>query len=119
MKFTTKEKDELAVAKRKDKEGPFVELLVETDTGGALVFLTPKIKPGQIWREKRTADPTGWKREVRVLDLCNGRVSYVPDNYRRAGRQVFRPIQEQYFRDGYELVNAPTEAQKEQRCERS
>lgn len=42
MKFTTKEKDELAVAKRKDKEGPFVELRVETDTGGALVFLTPK-----------------------------------------------------------------------------
>ena len=38
----TKEKDELAVAKRKDKEGPFVELLVETDTRGALVFLTPK-----------------------------------------------------------------------------
>ena len=42
MKLTTKEKDELAVAKRKDKEGPFVELLVETDTRGALVFLTPK-----------------------------------------------------------------------------
>ena len=42
MKLTTKEKDELAVAKRKDKEGPFVELLVETDTTGALVFLTPK-----------------------------------------------------------------------------
>ena len=41
MKFTTKEKDELAVAKRKDKEGPFVELQVETDTRGALVFLTP------------------------------------------------------------------------------
>ena len=41
MKLTTKEKDELAVAKRKDKEGPFVELQVETDTRGALVFLTP------------------------------------------------------------------------------
>ena len=78
-----------------------------------------EIKPGQVWREKRTLDSTGWKREVRVTE-CNGRVvSYAPDNYLRAGRQVFRPIQEQYFRDGYELVNAPTVAQKEQRCERS
>ena len=42
MKLTTNEKDELAVAKRKDKEGPFVELQVETDTRGALVFLTPQ-----------------------------------------------------------------------------
>ena len=42
MKLTTKEKDELAVVKRKDKEGPFVELQVETDTRGALVFLTPQ-----------------------------------------------------------------------------
>ena len=41
MKLTTKEKDELAVAKRKDKEGPFVELRVETDTGGAFAYLTP------------------------------------------------------------------------------
>ena len=41
MKLTTKEKDELAVTKRKDKEGPFVELQVETDTKGVLVFLTP------------------------------------------------------------------------------
>ena len=71
-----------------------------------------EIKPGQIWREKRTSDPTGCKREVRVLDLYNGRVSYVPDNYLRAGRQVFRPIQEQYFRDGYELVIVPTEVEK-------
>ncbi len=74
-----------------------------------------EIKPGQVWREKRALDSTGWKREVRVLDICLDRVTYAPDNYLRAGRQVFRPIQEQYFRDGYELVNAPTEAQKEQR----
>ena len=47
--------------------------------------------------------------------LVVAQVSYVPDNYLRAGRQVFRPIQEQYFRDGYELVNAPIEAQKERR----
>ena len=74
-----------------------------------------EIKPGQVWREKRALDSTGWQREVRVIE-CNGRVvSYAPDNYQRSGRQVFRPIQEQYFRDGYELVNAPTEAQKEQR----
>ena len=74
-----------------------------------------EIKPGQIWRERRALDHTGWHREVRVIDVYNGRVSYVPDNYLRAGRQVFRPIQEQYFRDGYELVNAPIEAQKERR----
>ena len=73
-----------------------------------------EIKPGQVWREKRFPR-IRYRREVRVIDFYNGRVSYVPDNYLRAGRQVFRPIQEQYFRDGYELVNAPTEAQKEQR----
>lgn len=75
-----------------------------------------EIKPGQVWREKRLSRSRN-RREVRVIDLYNGRVSYVPDNYLRAGRQ--RPIQEQYFRDGYELVyelvSAPTEAQKEQR----
>ena len=75
-----------------------------------------EIKPGQIWREKRHPRSRD-RREVRVIDFYNGRVSYVPDNYLRAGRQVFRPIQEQYFRDGYELVNAPTEAQKEQQCD--
>ena len=73
-----------------------------------------EIKPGQIWREKRGPRSRD-RREVRVIDVYNGRVSYVPDNYLRAGRQVFRPIQEQYFRDGYELVNAPIEAQKERR----
>lgn len=73
-----------------------------------------EIKTGQIWREKRGPRNRD-RREVRVIDFYNGRVSYVPDNYLRAGRQVFRPIQEQYFRDGYELVLAPTEAQKEQR----
>ena len=72
-----------------------------------------EIKTGQIWREKRCPRSRD-RREVRVIDVYNGRVSYVPDNYLRAGRQVFRPIQEQYFRDGYELVNAPIEAQKEQ-----
>jgi hypothetical protein len=70
-----------------------------------------EIKPGQVWREKR-CPRIRYRREVRVIDFYNGRVSYVPDNYLRAGRQVFRPIQEQYFRDGYELVNAPTEAQE-------
>ena len=75
-----------------------------------------EIKTGQIWREKRRPRSRD-RREVRVIDVYNGRVSYVPDNYLRAGRQVFRPIQEQYFRDGYELVNAPIEAQKEQRCD--
>mgnify|MGYP003520577613 FL=1 len=70
-----------------------------------------EIKPGQVWREKRLPRSRN-RREVRVIDLYNGRVSYVPDNYLRAGRQVLRPIQEQYFRDGYELVNAPTEAQE-------
>ena len=74
------------------------------------------IKPGQVWREKRLPRSRN-RREVRVIE-CNGRVvRYAPDNYQRSGRQVFRPIQEQYFRDGYELVNAPTEAQKEQRGE--
>ena len=56
------------------------------------------IKPGQVWREKRLPR-IRYRREVRVIDVYNGRVSYVPDNYLRAGRQVFRPIQEQYFRD--------------------
>jgi len=36
----------------------------------------------------------------------------------RGGREMYRPIQEKYFRNGYELVLAPTEAQKEQeRCD--
>lgn len=60
MNFTTKEKDELAVVKREDKEGPFVEL----DTRGALVFLTPKeavrlgnalIKAAQSRKQKEEA----------------------------------------------------------------
>jgi len=38
VKLTTKEKDELAVAKRKDKEGPFVELQTEDSQ----YILTPK-----------------------------------------------------------------------------
>ena len=42
MKLTTKEKDDLAVRKYKEGRKDFVELQVETDTGGALVFLTPK-----------------------------------------------------------------------------
>ena len=42
MKLTTKEKGDLAVRKYKEGRKDFVELQVETDIGGALVFLTPK-----------------------------------------------------------------------------
>ena len=43
MNFTTKEKDELTVTKRWDrKEGYFVELGVENDSGGVIAFLTPQ-----------------------------------------------------------------------------
>jgi hypothetical protein len=42
VKLTTKEKDDLAVRKYKEGRKDFVELQVETDIGGALVFLTPK-----------------------------------------------------------------------------
>ena len=42
MKLTTKEKDEIAVRRYLSKEGIHVELQVETDTRGALVFLTPE-----------------------------------------------------------------------------
>ena len=43
MNFTTKEKDELTVTKRWDrKEGYFVELGVENDSGGVIAFLTPE-----------------------------------------------------------------------------
>ena len=42
MNLTTKEKDELTVTKRWDrKEGYFVELGIENDTGGVIAFLTP------------------------------------------------------------------------------
>lgn len=41
MKLTTKQNDDLAVRKGKDKDGHYIELQVETDTRGALVFLTP------------------------------------------------------------------------------
>ena len=81
-----------------------------------------EIKPGQVWREKRAIDSTGWKREILVIGCAEGpapsgkttiRVTYEPHNYRRvqekdAGR----------FRGDYELLtDAPTEAQKEQRGE--
>ena len=42
MKFTTKEKDDISVRKYMSKEGMYIELQVETDTRGALVFMTPK-----------------------------------------------------------------------------
>ena len=41
MKFTTKEKDDLAVRKYKEGRKDFVELQVETDIGGAFAYLTP------------------------------------------------------------------------------
>ena len=41
MKITTKQTDYLAVRKGKDKEGHYIELQVETDTRGAIAFLTP------------------------------------------------------------------------------
>ena len=41
MKLTTKEKDDISVRKYKEGKKDFVELQVETDIGGALVFLTP------------------------------------------------------------------------------
>ena len=42
MKLTTKEKGDLAVRKYKEGRKDFVELQVETDIGGALVFLAPE-----------------------------------------------------------------------------
>ena len=42
MKLTTKEKDDLTVHKYKEGKKELVELLVESDIRGALVFLTPK-----------------------------------------------------------------------------
>jgi hypothetical protein len=43
VNFTTKEKDELTVTKRWDrKEGYFVELGVENDSGGVIAFFTPE-----------------------------------------------------------------------------
>ena len=72
MKLTTKQNDDLAVRRGNDKEGQFVELLVETDTRGALVFLTPKeavrlgnalIKAAQPKQKK--AAPTEAQKEQR------------------------------------------------------
>lgn len=43
MKLTTKEMDEVTVSKRWDrKEGHFVELAVDNDSGGVIAFLTPQ-----------------------------------------------------------------------------
>ena len=42
MKISTKEKDDISVRRYMSKEGMYIELQVETDIGGALVFLTPK-----------------------------------------------------------------------------
>ncbi len=73
-----------------------------------------EIKPGQIWREKRSLDSTGWLREVLVMSVKDGCVDYEPSNYIRGTRRVYRPIKEPYFRAGYELlIDTPTEAQKE------
>ena len=75
-----------------------------------------EIKPGQIWREKRSLDSTGWQREVLVMSIKNGCVEYQPSNYIRGTFRMYRPIKEPYFRAGYELlIDAPTEAQKERR----
>ena len=77
-----------------------------------------EIKPGQVWREKRSLDSTGWQREVLVMSIKDGCVEYQPSNYIRGTCRVYRPIKEPYFRAGYELLtDAPTEAQKEQRGE--
>jgi len=83
-----------------------------------------EIKPGQIWREKRALNSTGWKREVLVIGCAEGpapgggrttlRITYEPHNYTRQGKGR-GPVAESCFRGDYELVSAPTEAQKEQR----
>jgi len=85
-----------------------------------------EIKPGQIWRDKRALDNTGRKREVRVIGCEKGlapvtpvtgdkamlRITYEPHNYTRQGKGR-GPVAESCFRGDYELVSAPTEAQKE------
>ena len=73
MNLTTKEKDELTVTKRWDrKEGYFVELGIENDTGGVIAFLTPMeaerlgnalIKAAQPKQKK--AAPTEAQKEQR------------------------------------------------------
>jgi hypothetical protein len=60
------------------------------------------MKLGQIWREKRSRDSTGWKREVRLAKISEELVWYEPSNYQRGTRQVYRPVQIAYFRAGYE-----------------
>ena len=42
MKLTTKQNDDLAVRRGKDKEGHYIELQVEADAPWSMVFLTPK-----------------------------------------------------------------------------
>ena len=85
-----------------------------------------EIKPGQIWRDKRDH-----ARQIRVTKYEEGyspggngfsmRVSYSPYNYapriKRNGRPVSELSFELSFRFDYELVSAPTEAQKERRGE--
>jgi hypothetical protein len=77
------------------------------------------IEPGQVWRDKRNHE-----RKVNVLSyglkkpygggeptMC---VVY-EQLYQTAFRTLRKPVKEKCFRGDYELVSAPTEAQKEQR----
>ena len=72
MKLTTEEKDDLTVHKYKEGKKEVVELLVESDIRGALVFLTPMeaerlgnalIKAAQPKQKK--AAPTEAQKEQR------------------------------------------------------
>ena len=86
-----------------------------------------EIRPGQIWREKRAIDSTGWKRKILVIGCAEGpapsgkttiRVTYEPHNYLRAQGKGRGPVSESCFRGDYELLmDAPSEAQKERRGE--
>ena len=79
-----------------------------------------EIKPGQIWRDNRDH-----ARQIRVTKYEEGyspgghgfsmRVSYAPQNYAPRTKRNGWPVAEISFRGDYELVSAPTEAQKEQR----
>ncbi len=84
-----------------------------------------EIKPGQIWRDKRDH-----ARQIRVTKYEQGpspggfglgvtmRITYEPHNYTPKVKRKGWPVAESSFRGDYELLtDAPTEAQKERRCD--
>ena len=57
---------------------------------------------GQIWRERFSRDPSGWKRQVRLVKVSAELIWYEPSNYQHGTRRMNRPVQIGYFRAGYE-----------------